>query len=203
MPAAVTQFRWDYVMESGIRGTTLALALRLPGDYSLPLGSRRGINQHGELAVVEQAKRAEQLTTDRDRFSFKVREPCGEGQWSVGAAVSLWPTCSVTVSQRRVAIEVAGLAVWAEAVPETKLTDEQVPLSLSARTMVGRCLLLPSAQKKNSANYAAAESTESTELLYRHSPTHQGMRLWEPSSLLCRAYTGISLPVEPPFPLVP
>ena len=36
MPAAVTQFRWDYVMESGIRGTTLALALRLPGDY-LPL----------------------------------------------------------------------------------------------------------------------------------------------------------------------
>ena len=119
-------------MESGIRGTTLALALRLPGDYSLPVGSRRGINQHGELAVVEQAQRAEQLTTDRDRFSFKVREPCGEGQWSVGAAVSLWPTCSVTVSQRRVAMEVAGLAVWAEAVPETKLTDEQVPLSLSA-----------------------------------------------------------------------
>ena len=29
----VTQFRWDYVMESGIRGKTLALALRLPGDY--------------------------------------------------------------------------------------------------------------------------------------------------------------------------
>ena len=132
MTDAVTQFRWDYVMESGIRGTTLALALRLPGDYSLPVGSRRGINQHGELAVVEQAQRAEQLTTDRDRFSFKVREPCGEGQWSVGAAVSLWPTCSVTVSQRRVAMEVAGLAVWAEALPETKLTDEQVPLSLSA-----------------------------------------------------------------------
>ena len=36
-----------------------------------------------------------------------------------------------TVSQRRVAIEVAGLAVWAEALPETKLTDEQVPFSLS------------------------------------------------------------------------
>ena len=34
-----------------------------------------------------------------------------------------------TVSQRRVAIEVAGLAVWAKALPETKLTDEQVPLS--------------------------------------------------------------------------
>ena len=83
MPAAVTQFRWDYVMESGKRGTTLALALRLPGDY-LPLWGLRGINQHGELAVVEQAQRAEQPTADRDRFSFKVREPCGEGLWSGG-----------------------------------------------------------------------------------------------------------------------
>ena len=27
------QSRWDYVMESGIRALTLALALRLPGDY--------------------------------------------------------------------------------------------------------------------------------------------------------------------------
>ena len=89
VPAAVTQFRWDYVMESGIRALPLALALRLPGDYSLPVGSRRGINQHGELAVVEQAKRAEQLTTDRDRFSFKVREPCGEGHLCGGASASL------------------------------------------------------------------------------------------------------------------
>ena len=56
----------------------------------------------------------------------------GAGQWSVGAAVSLWPTCSVTVSQRRVAIEVAGLAVWGGAQRRTKLTDEQVPLPLSA-----------------------------------------------------------------------
>lgn len=32
-----------------------------------PLG-RWGINQHDELAVVEQAQRAEQLTADRDRF---------------------------------------------------------------------------------------------------------------------------------------
>ena len=70
-------------MESGIRGTTLALALRLPGDY-LPLRGLRGINQHGELAVVEQAQRAEQPTAHRDRFSFKVREHCGEGQWSGG-----------------------------------------------------------------------------------------------------------------------
>ena len=70
-------------MESGIRGTTLALAVWLPGDY-LPLRGLRGINQHGELAVVEQAQRAEQPTADRDRFSFKVRGPCGEGQWSGG-----------------------------------------------------------------------------------------------------------------------
>lgn len=36
-----------------------------------------------------------------------------------------------TVSQRRVAIEVAGLAVWGAAQRRTKLTDEQVPLYLS------------------------------------------------------------------------
>ena len=167
MPAAVTQFRWDYVMESGIRGTTLALALRLPGDYSLPVGSRRGINQHGELAVVEQAKRAEQLTADRDRFSFKVRELCGVGHMCGGASASLWRTCSGTVLQRRVAIEVAGLAVWAEALPETKLTDEQVPLSLSTRITVARWHLAPSAQNNNSANYVITESAESKELRRR------------------------------------
>lgn len=37
-----------------------------------------------------------------------------------------------TVSQRRVAMEVAGLAVWCAALRRNKLTDEQVPLSLSA-----------------------------------------------------------------------
>ena len=36
-----------------------------------------------------------------------------------------------TVSQRRVAIEVAGLAVWGGAHRRTKLTDEQVPLPIS------------------------------------------------------------------------
>ena len=48
-----------------------APALRLPGDYG-PWG-RWGINQHGELAVVEQAQRAEQLTADRDRFPLYLR----------------------------------------------------------------------------------------------------------------------------------
>ena len=48
---------------------TAALALPLPGDY-LPLGGPGGINQHGELAVVEQAQRAEQPTAGRDRFSL-------------------------------------------------------------------------------------------------------------------------------------
>lgn len=37
------------------RGTTE------PGRYSPPLGGREGINQHGELTVVQQAKRE---TTD-------------------------------------------------------------------------------------------------------------------------------------------
>ena len=50
-----------------------------------------------------------------------------------------------TVSQRRVAIEVAGLAVWAAALPLNKLTDEQVPLSLSASVRVERWNRAPSA----------------------------------------------------------
>ena len=51
-----------------------------------------------------------------------------------------------TVSQRRVAIEVAGLAVWAEALPETKLTDEQVPFPLSTPASAGRWIRVPSAR---------------------------------------------------------
>ena len=47
----------------------MALALGLPGDC-LPLGGPGGTDQHGELAVVEQAERAEQLTAYRDRFSL-------------------------------------------------------------------------------------------------------------------------------------
>ena len=49
MPADVTQFRWDYVMESGIRGMTVAPALRLPGDY-LPLGGPGGMDQQESVA---------------------------------------------------------------------------------------------------------------------------------------------------------
>lgn len=48
-----TQSRWDYVNVRGFGAPTLALALRLPGDYG-PWG-RWGINQRSELAVVEQA----------------------------------------------------------------------------------------------------------------------------------------------------
>ena len=48
MPADVTQFRWDYVMESGIRALRLALALRLPGDDA-PLGVG-GMNQQESVA---------------------------------------------------------------------------------------------------------------------------------------------------------
>ena len=55
--------------DCGFGALTVALALRLPGDC-LPLGGPGGTDQHGELAVVEQAERAEQLTADRDRFSL-------------------------------------------------------------------------------------------------------------------------------------
>ena len=47
------------------------------------------------------------------------------------ASASLWQACPDTVLQRRVAMEVAGLAVWGGAQRRTKLTDEQVPLPLS------------------------------------------------------------------------
>ena len=73
MPAAVTQSRWDYVNVRGFEALTVALVVRLPGVYG-PWG-RWGINQHGELAIVEQAQRAEQPTAGRDRFPLN----CGEG----------------------------------------------------------------------------------------------------------------------------
>ena len=47
--AAVTQFRWDYVMESVIQALTLALALRLPGDY-LPLEGSGVTDQQESVA---------------------------------------------------------------------------------------------------------------------------------------------------------
>ena len=92
----VTQSRWDYVNVRGFGALTFALVGRSRAFILLPVGGREGINQHGELAVVEQAQQAEQLTADRDRFSFNL---CG------GASASLWQTCSGTVLQRRVAIE--------------------------------------------------------------------------------------------------
>ena len=65
----VTQSRWDYVNVRGFGALTVALALGLPGDCLPPRGPG-GTDQHGELAVVEQAERAEQLTAYRDRFSL-------------------------------------------------------------------------------------------------------------------------------------
>ena len=67
--------RRDNINIRGFGAPTLAPALRLPGDYG-PWG-RWGINQHGELAVVEQAQRVEQLTADRDRFLFRIRRNLG------------------------------------------------------------------------------------------------------------------------------
>ena len=58
--------RRDNINIRGFVAPTLAPALRLPGDYGP--WARWGINQHDELAVVEQAQQVEQLTADRDRF---------------------------------------------------------------------------------------------------------------------------------------
>ena len=125
MPDAVTQFRWDYVMESGIRALTVALALRLPGDY-LPLEGPGVTDQQESVAGLS----GHSLLT---AYPLK----CGSrrrGPMERRASVSLRRTCSGAVSQRRVAMKVAGLAVWGEAQRRTKLTDEQVPLPLSAPT---------------------------------------------------------------------
>ena len=120
VPAAVTQFRWDYVMESGIQAPRLALALRLPGDY-LPLEG---------LGVTDQQESVAGLSGHSLLTAFLLK--CvsqRRGPMERRAYVSLRRTCSGAVSQRREAMKVAGLAVWAEALTETKLTDEQVPLS--------------------------------------------------------------------------
>jgi len=73
---------------------------------------RWGKNQHGELAVVEQAQRAEQTTADRDLFSFHR----GEGGASLCAALPC------RVSPRRVAME----GRWSDVAEQR--ADERVPL---------------------------------------------------------------------------
>ena len=85
-------------MESGIRALTLELAPTLPGDYP-PLEGLGVIDQHGELAVVEQVQRAEQLTADRDRFSFKC----------VGASLRQQSRCAGTNGAKGVRKSVADL----------------------------------------------------------------------------------------------
>lgn len=59
------QSRWDYVNVRGFGALTVALVVRLPGDYSPPCGRPGG---------HKPAQRAEQPTAGRDRFSFN----CGE-----------------------------------------------------------------------------------------------------------------------------
>ena len=76
--------RRDNINIRGFGAPTLAPALRLPGDYA-PWG-RWGTNQHGELAVVEQAQRAEQLTADRDLISLYARSAARNGRKSLTGA---------------------------------------------------------------------------------------------------------------------
>ena len=65
-------------------------------------------------------------------LSLKSAGAGGVGHVCGGASVSLLTACPATVSQRRVALKVAGLAVCAAAGRRHKLTDEQVPLYISA-----------------------------------------------------------------------
>ena len=72
----------------------------------LPVGGREGINQHGELAVVEQAQRAEQPTAGRDLFPLYARSAARNGRESLIGAhsaegrVSQW-SCHKWSSQGR------------------------------------------------------------------------------------------------------
>lgn len=78
--------RRDNINIRGFRAPTLAPALRLPGDYG-PWG-RWGTDLHGELAVVEQAQRAEQPTAGRDLFSLYARSAARNGRESLPGAAS-------------------------------------------------------------------------------------------------------------------
>ena len=109
-------------MESGMRALTLALALPLPGDY-FPLEGPGVTDQQESVAGFSGHSL---LTAFPLKCGSRRRRPMERG-----ASASLWQTCSVTVLQRRVAMKVAGLAVCAAAARGHKLTDEQVPLSLS------------------------------------------------------------------------
>lgn len=62
---AVTQSRWDMLTARIPRenGGSKVYGAR---PIFPPWGGQEGMNQHGELAVVKQAQRAEQLTVDRD-----------------------------------------------------------------------------------------------------------------------------------------
>lgn len=70
------------------------------------------------------------LSSHNEDFFLKVREPEAQAMERWGGR-GLWRTCFVTVSQRRVAMKVAGLSVCVSALLKHKQTDEQVPLSLS------------------------------------------------------------------------
>ena len=109
--------------DCGFRALTVELARRLPGDY-FPLGGPGGTDQQESVAGLS----GHSLLT---AFPLKC-ESLRRRPMERRASVSLWPACPVTVSQRRVAIEVAGLAVCGGALRRHKLTDEQVPLPLSA-----------------------------------------------------------------------
>ena len=111
VPAAVTQFRWDYVMESGIRALSFALALRFPGDY-LPWGpgGTTGCKSVTDLLRHSLAH----------RFPFISARALRHRPMERRASVSLWPACPVTVSQRRVAIEWKSASALCAALAGTK-----------------------------------------------------------------------------------
>ena len=88
--------------------------MRLPGDNG-PWG-RWGTYQHGELAVVEGH------SARNKRLLAVTSFPLIAGRVSV----SLWTIRSATISQRRVAIKVAGLDGFADLTSEFRFDDKLI-----------------------------------------------------------------------------
>ena len=116
--------------DCGFWALTLAPVLRLAGDCR-PLGGPGGIRGRVSCRLRglqwPEAAGKSLATASPLKCVGIVRGPVVRG-----GEASLWPACTVTVLPRRLAMEVAGLAVWGGAQRRTKLTDEQVPLSISA-----------------------------------------------------------------------
>ena len=113
-----------YVMTRILGTDGDAKGRRSPGVIAPPLGGWEGLNQQESVAGLSGHSL---LTASPYKCGSRRRRHIVRGGVRESVAVDA-VAATDTVSQRRVAMEVAGLAVWGGALRRTKLTDEQVPL---------------------------------------------------------------------------